>query len=215
MRKKKDTMLSKINFDDYDGFVFDLDGTLADSMPAHFHAWTATLEEKSGQPSRFTEEAFYSKGGVPAREIIAWLNTEHGYNLPIEETVHEKETLFLEFLGEVKPIEPVIKIVKQLGKERKLAVASGGLTPIVKYTVEKLGLLEYFPVLVGADQVSQGKPSPEIFLRAAKLLGVEPAKCLAFEDGEPGIVAARAAGMHVVDVKPLYCEGRSWYAPIE
>lgn len=200
------------NFDQYDGFIFDLDGTLADSMPVHFHAWTETLKRKSGQPSRFTEELFYSLGGVPAREIVAWLNQEHGYNLPIEETTEEKEALFLEFLGEVQPIEPVIKVVKQLGLQRKMAVASGGFTDIVRHTVGKLGLLEYFPVLVGADQVSRGKPSPEIYLLAAKRLGVDPAKCLAFEDGEPGIVAARAAGMDVIDVKPYYCEGRSWYS---
>jgi len=200
-----------INFDQYDGFIFDLDGTLADSMPVHYHAWTATLQRKTGQPSRFTEELFYAQGGVPAREIVAWLNREHGYNLPIEETTEEKEALFLEFLGEVQPIEPVIKVVKQLGLQRKLAVASGGFTDIVRHTVGKLGLLEYFPVLVGADQVSRGKPSPEIYLLAAKLLGVDPNKCLAFEDGEPGIVAARAAGMDVVDVKPYYCIGRSWY----
>ncbi len=203
--------MNDINFDNYDGFIFDLDGTLADSMPAHFHAWTETLVRHGGAPSRFPEEQFHAKGGVPAREIIAWLNATHGYNLPIAETVHEKEELFLKFLGEVQPIVPVIEVVKKLGKNRKLAVASGGLTPIVRYTVEKLGLLDYFKVLVGADQVKQGKPSPEIFLKAAKELGVEPAKCLVFEDGEPGLVAARAAGMAVIDVKPYYCAGREWY----
>lgn len=203
--------MKDINFDQYDGFIFDLDGTLADSMPVHYHAWTETLQRKTGHPSRFTEELFYSLGGVPAREIVDWLNKEHGYNLPIEETTNEKEELFLEFLGEVQPIEPVINVVKKLGLHRKMAVASGGFTEIVRHTVGKLGLLDYFPVLVGADQVSRGKPSPEIYLLAAKLLGVDPTKCLAFEDGEPGIVAARAAGMQVIDVKPYYCEGRSWY----
>lgn len=203
--------MKHINFNEYDGFIFDLDGTIADTMPVHYHAWTATLERKAGQPSRFTEALFYSMGGVPAREIVAWLNKEHGYNLPIEETTEEKENLFLTFLSEVQPIEPVINVVKKLGKERKLAVASGGYTEIVRHTLEKLGMLDYFPVLVGADQVKQGKPSPEIYLRAAELLGVNPKKCLAFEDGEPGIVSARAAGMQVIDVKPYYCEGRSWY----
>lgn len=203
--------MNHINFNEYDGFIFDLDGTIADTMPVHYHAWTATLERKAGHPSRFTEALFYSMGGVPAREIVAWLNKEHGYNLPIEETTEEKENLFLTFLSEVQPIEPVINVVKKLGKERKLAVASGGYTEIVRHTLEKLGMLDYFPVLVGADQVTQGKPSPEIYLRAAELLGVNPKKCLAFEDGEPGIVAARAAGMQVIDVKPYYCEGRSWY----
>jgi HAD superfamily hydrolase (TIGR01509 family) len=200
-----------IDFEKYDGFVYDLDGTLADTMPVHLHAWTATLEKHSGKPSLFTEEQFYAKGGVPAREIVVWLNEQYGYNLPIAETVHEKEELFLKFLGEVQPIVPVIEIVKKLGKNRKMAVASGGLTPIVRYTVEKLGLLDYFQALVGSDQVSRGKPSPEIFLKAAKELGVDPKKCLAFEDGEPGLASARAAGMDVLDVKPLYCQDRSWY----
>lgn len=205
--------MKPIDFSKYDGFIFDLDGTLADTMPVHFHAWTETLQRRSGQPSRFTEDLFYSKGGVPAREIVAWLNKEHGYNLPIEETTDEKESLFLKFLGEVQGIDPVIKIVKELGPQRKLAVASGGFTEIVRHTLDKIGMLSYFKVLVGADQVKQGKPSPEIFLRAASLLGANPAKCLVFEDGEPGIVGAKAAGMEVIDVKPLYCEGRSWYKP--
>jgi HAD superfamily hydrolase (TIGR01509 family) len=203
--------MEHLNLDKYDGFIFDLDGTLADSMPAHFHAWTVALQRLTGEPSRFTEEQFYAMGGVPARGIVTWLNAEMGYNLPIEETAEEKESLYVQFLDEIQPIAPVIDLVKRLGLNRKLAIASGGFTEIVRRTALHIGVLDYFKVLVGSDQVSMGKPSPEIFLRAASLLEVKPSRCLVFEDGEPGFAAAKAAGMEYIDVKPYYCQGRSWY----
>ena len=88
----------------------------------------------------------------------------------------------------------------------KVAVASGGLTEIVRETLQFLGMRvgpkEKIKFLVGSDQVKHGKPNPELFLRAAELLGVDPKRCLVFEDAEPGFVAAKAAGMDYIDVRP-------------
>jgi beta-phosphoglucomutase-like phosphatase (HAD superfamily) len=191
----------------YDGFIFDCDGTLADSMPVHYRAWTESLTEKLGRPSvEFTEELFYHFGGMPAREIVARLDKDFGWNLPPEETAHDKEMHFMTLLSEIGPVPEVIAALHSLGKDAKVAVASGGLTSIVADTLKFVGLEvgpnEYVKHLVGSDQVKHGKPHPELFLTAAARLGVAPERCLVFEDAEPGFVAAKAAGMAHIDVRP-------------
>jgi beta-phosphoglucomutase-like phosphatase (HAD superfamily) len=191
----------------YDGFIFDCDGTLADTMPIHYQAWSETLALKLGRPSAFTEPLFYHFGGMPAREIVARLNHDFGYDLPVELTAHEKEMRFVELLPGIGPVPEVIDVLNRLGPEAKVAVASGGLTGIVRETLRLLGLSvgpeEKIKVLIGSDQVTHGKPRPELFLRAAELLGVDPKRCLVFEDAEPGFAAAKAAGMDYIDVRPF------------
>ncbi len=191
----------------YDGFIFDCDGTLADTMPLHYQAWRESLERKLGHPSAFTEELFYRCGGMPARQIIEMLNRDYGYSLPVHEFAEEKEARFVELLPGIGPVQEVIDVLNRLGPDAKVAVASGGLTPVVRQTLEFLGLkvgpTEKIQYLVGSDQVTHGKPDPELFLRAAKLLGVKPEKCLVFEDATPGFEAAKAAGMDYIDVRPF------------
>ncbi len=191
----------------YDGFIFDCDGTLADTMPLHYQAWSETLDAKLGRTSDFTEAMFYHFGGMPAREIVARLNHDYGYGLPVEQTAHEKEMRFVELLPGIGPVQEVIDVLNRLEPEAKVAVASGGLTEIVQKTLLFLGLKvgpkEKIKFLVGSDQVAHGKPNPELFLHAAKLLGVEPKRCLVFEDAEPGFLAAKAAGMDYIDVRPF------------
>ena len=189
------------------GLVFDCDGTIADTMPLHYQEWSETLALKLGRPSDFTEPMFYRFGGMPARQIIERLNRDFGYSLPVEQTAHEKEMRFVELLPGIGPIQEVIDVLNRLDPEAKVAVASGGLTEIVRETLLILGLpvgpKEKIKFLVGSDQVTHGKPHPELFLRAAELLGVEPKRCLVFEDAEPGFLAAKAAGMDYIDVRPF------------
>jgi len=191
----------------YDGFIFDCDGTLADTMPLHYQAWSETLALKLGRPSDFTESMFYHFGGMPARQIIERLNHDFGYGLPVEQTAHEKETRFVELLPGIGPVQEVIDVLNRLSPDAKVAVASGGLTEIVRETLQFLGLSvgpnEKIKFLIGSDQVTHGKPHPELFLRSAELLGVEPKRCLVFEDAEPGFLAAKAAGMDYIDVRPF------------
>jgi beta-phosphoglucomutase-like phosphatase (HAD superfamily) len=202
-----------ISFDStkYDGYIFDCDGTLADSMPLHFRAWKESLEGRLGRPSAFTEELFYRCGGMPAREIVEMLNRNHGYGLPIPHFAEEKEALFVSMLPELQPVQEVVDVVNRLGPDAKIAVASGGLTAIVHQTLELIGLKsgpqEKIKFIVGSDQVLHGKPSPDLFLRAANLLGVKPERCLVFEDAEPGFKAAIAAGMDHIDVRPYRKSG--------
>jgi beta-phosphoglucomutase-like phosphatase (HAD superfamily) len=202
-----------ITFDStkYDGYIFDCDGTLADTMPRHFQAWTETLNAKLGRTSDFTESMFYRFGGMPPREIVARLNDDFGYGLPPEQTAHDKEMRFLELLPGVGPVQEVVDVLNRLPSDAKVAVASGGLTEIVRDTLKFLGIhvgpKEKIKVLIGADKVKRGKPNPELFLRAAELLGVDPKRCLVFEDAEPGFVAAKAAGMDYIDVRPFRKNG--------
>ncbi len=198
-----------ITFDQtaYDGFIFDCDGTLADTMPLHYRAWSESLESKLGRPSDFTEEMFYRFGGMPARQIIERLNTDYGYGLNVHEFANEKEAHFLTLLPGIGPVQEVVDVLNRLGPSAKVAVASGGLTDIVHQTLEFLGMKigpnEPIKFLVGSDQVARGKPWPDLFLRAAELLEVKPERCLVFEDAEPGFVAAKAAGMAHIDIRPF------------
>ena len=195
----------------YDGFIFDCDGTLADTMPLHYQAWSESLTRKLGRTSDFTESMFYHYGGMPARQIIIRLNNDYGYGLNVDEFAHEKEMRFVELLTGVKPIKEVVEVLQRLGPKAKVAVASGGLTDIVRDTLAHIGIKagpdETVKFIIGSDQVKHGKPHPELFLRAAELLGVPPARCLVFEDAEPGFLAAQAAGMDYIDVRPFRKSG--------
>jgi HAD superfamily hydrolase (TIGR01509 family) len=190
---------------DFDGYLFDCDGTLADSMPLHFQAWTAYLEQAGGAPSRLTEELFYAWGGRPEREIFAALNRDHGYAIDPEQGAREKEILYRALLPRVGPVTAVADLVRRLGAAHaKMAVASGSTRTTVEETLRHLGLRDYFSVIVASGEVPRGKPAPDVFLKAAEGLGVEPARCLVFEDAVPGFQAAEAAGMRWVDVRPYY-----------
>jgi beta-phosphoglucomutase-like phosphatase (HAD superfamily) len=108
-------------------------------------------------------------------------------------------------LDGVKPIEPVVDVLKSLGPNAKTAVASGGLTSIVQRTLGLInvsvgpeGMVKY---VIGYDQVTHGKPSPDLFLLAASKLNVDPKRCLVFEDADPGFQAAQAAAMTFIDVR--------------
>jgi beta-phosphoglucomutase-like phosphatase (HAD superfamily) len=149
---------------------------------------------------------FYQFGGMPARAIVERLNHDFGWNLDPEKTAHEKEEHFLTMLPQIGPVPEVMEALHSLGRGANIAVASGGLTFIVRDTLRFLGLDvgpdHYVKHLIGSDQVKHGKPDPELFLKAAEALGVPPGRCLVFEDAEPGFVAAKAAGMPYIDVRP-------------
>jgi beta-phosphoglucomutase-like phosphatase (HAD superfamily) len=198
-----------ITFDSskYDGYIFDCDGTLADTMPLHYKAWSETLDAHLGRVSDFTESMFYRFGGMPARQIVERLNKDFGYGFDPQAFAHEKEMNFVKLLPGIGPVQEVVDVLNKLGPDAKVAVASGGLTEIVRETLLFLhlpvGPQEKIKFLIGSDQVTHGKPDPELFLRAAHLLGVEPKRCLVFEDAEPGFLAAQAAGMDYIDVRPF------------
>jgi len=185
------------------GFIFDLDGTLADTMPAHFAAWQV-MAARYGFV--FAENRFYGLGGVPTGEIARILIEEAKLDLDPRDLAREKEDTFAELLlspGGVRPIAPVLAIARRARDKGPLAVASGGTRRLVSTTLSLLGIAEWFSAVVTAEDTRRHKPEPDVFLEAARRLGVPPAACTVYEDTELGLEAARRAGMSAVDVRPL------------
>ncbi|MGH8045722.1 MAG: HAD family hydrolase [Chthoniobacterales bacterium] len=179
----------------FKGYIFDCDGTIADTMPLHFRAWTRAMKEFGGT---FPEDLFYSWGGIPTFKIVEQLNAKYGTHMDAEVVPRVKEQYFVELIPEVLPIGPVVALVKQFHGTAPMAVASGGHREIVIKTLDALGLTQFFDAIVGAEDVQHGKPAPDPFLEAARRLNVEPTACLVFEDSPTGIEAAKAAGMQYV-----------------
>ena len=181
------------------GLIFDCDGTLIDSMPIHWECWHGTFEKFGAScPHEFLEEL----KGVPTHGIIAAFNKKFGYDFDVDAFTEEKERLAKEKLVHVRTIEPVTSLVYQFHGSLPMAVASGGPFATVKLSLDATGLSSYFETFVTADDPVKPKPSPEIFLEAAKRIGVPPEKCQVFEDADMGIQAAKAAGMIATDVRP-------------
>jgi HAD superfamily hydrolase (TIGR01509 family) len=185
---------------DFAGYIFDLDGTLIDSMPIHYVAWDAAMRQ-AGLAEPLSEDLFYSLGGVPTRRVAELIGQHYGLKVDVEQVFHAKETFFVEKLAAVKVIEPVAAVARRVALTRPVAIASGGPRDVVVRSLEVSGLKPLFPVVVSADDVVHGKPSPDMFLLAAQLMGVSPERCLVFEDAEPGMRAAEAAGMAWVRVE--------------
>jgi len=182
-------------------FLFDLDGTLADSMPLHFVVWTKAVTEAGGQ---FPEDLFYALGGVPPLRIVELLNEKFGTAMDPETVVARKEALYLDMLDQVQPTLSVLAHVHAGRGRLKLAVVSGSPRHSIERTLAALGITDAFETIVGAEDYTHGKPDPEPFLTAAKRLNVAPADCLVFEDAEAGIASAKAAGMAWVRVPQQY-----------
>ena len=181
------------------GIIFDCDGTLADTMPAHFVAWTAMLT-RHGIP--FTETRFYELGGMPTAQIIRVLSQETGIPVfDVNAMVHEKEVAFLECLHAVKPLEKVVAVAQAFRGKLPIAVASGGYRDTIVRTLDVLGIREWFDAMVTAEDTERHKPEPDVFLEAARRLAVPPEWCVVFEDTDIGLLAAHRAGMAYVDVR--------------
>jgi beta-phosphoglucomutase family hydrolase len=180
-------------------YLFDCDGTIADSMPLHYIAWKKALGEWSCE---FEEELFYSMGGMPVAEIISTLNQKHGLRMPVETVSLRKENLYYELLPQLKAVPEVLEHIEAEHGRTPFAVVSGSTRESVTASLLSLNLFDRFDALVCAGDYEKSKPDPEAFLVAATKLGVPAEACLVFEDTEMGIQAARAAGMSWVKVPP-------------
>jgi beta-phosphoglucomutase family hydrolase len=185
---------------DVKGLVFDCDGTIADTMPLHYQSWVAALGEHGVE---FPEALFYEMAGIPTARIIEILNQRHGHNMPVQQTADYKEGLYVRLIDRVRPIEPVVRVIERYAGRLPMAVATGGTRAICTKTLASLDLLKHFKpdTIVTADDVQHGKPAPDIFMEAARRIGVPADQCVAFEDADLGVQAARGAGMRVVDVR--------------
>ena len=180
------------------GLVFDCDGTLADTMPMHWRAWQMVTHRHD---LHFPEDRFYSLGGVPSRDILKMLAEEQGRSLDHVEVAHEKENAYLPMMATVEPIHAVVEIARANFGKVPMAVASGGTQPIIVQVLEHLKIRHLFGAVVTSEMVTNQKPAPDIFLEAARRIGVDPKSCRAYEDTDLGLRAIRAAGMEAVDVR--------------
>ncbi len=188
-------MLIQLPERNFRGYIFDCDGTLADSMPVHLKAWNQALAETG---KSFPEELFYCWGGRTTPHIVESLNQEFGWTLDVTGTARQKEECYLTLIPQVRPISAVVELVHAFYGKAPLAVASGGYRHLVIATLEVLGLVQFFNAIICAEDYEHGKPAPDPFLEAARRIGIIPEDCLVFEDSPTGRVAAAAAGMECV-----------------
>lgn len=185
--------------------IFDCDGTLADTMPSHYEAWIEVLTRYELEMS---EDRFYALGGWPTRKVAELLAREAGRTVDIDQLADEKESLFEKYVHLVQPIGPVLTVVENHRGKLPMAVATGAVLPVCRRILKQIGLHESFDTIVSADDVERHKPAPDVFLEAARRLGVAPQRCRVYEDTDPGIEAARRAGMEPVDVREFYTPRR-------
>jgi beta-phosphoglucomutase family hydrolase len=191
---------------DFAGYIFDLDGTLVDTMPLHYRAWDEAMRAV-GLKCPLDEELFYSLGGVPTLKVAELIAKHYGLTIDPHAVFDRKEALFTALQKDAKLIEPVVAFARRVAATHPVSIASGGPREIVRRMLEITGLAPLFNVVVTPEDVVHGKPAPDMFLLAAKKMGVEPAQCLVFEDAEPGMRAADAAGMRYVKVPSRKTKG--------
>lgn len=182
------------------GLIFDCDGTLADSMPLHYEAWQK-IARKHG--FEFPKDKFYSLGGVPSRHIVELLAREQGLTLDAVAISVEKEEIYLSQLPLIRPIEPIVAIARANLRKLPMAVATGGNRFIMHKVLGHIGIFDWFEAIVTSEDVVHGKPAPDVFLEAARRIGVPPGSCRAYEDTDLGMQSIRAAGMEAMDVRQM------------
>jgi HAD superfamily hydrolase (TIGR01509 family) len=178
--------------------IFDCDGTLTDSMPIHYRSWRSTMLLHGIE---FAEDRFYALGGVPSKTIIEMLAAEANLPLDAVAVADQKEQAFLEMLAELKPVADIFEVARLNRGKLKMAVASGGVRPVILAQLKQLGCDDWFDTIVTAEDTTRHKPEPDVFLEAARRLNVLPEHCRVYEDSDLGIEAARRAGMQWIDVR--------------
>lgn len=191
--------MKHLKIDSFSALLFDLDGTLADTMPLHNKAWIETLKDHGYE---MTYEILSEYAGVPTFKTVELFNERFNWNLEPHTILKHKEEKAAEGMKSVTTIHSTLEVVKHYHGVKPMAIVSGGMRVNVEALLRKLNLHDYFSVFVGADSTEKGKPHPDPFLLAAKLLNVDPKKCLVFEDGMAGIKGAQSCGMSVVHVGP-------------
>ena len=187
------------------GIVFDCDGTLADTMPLHWRAWQVITHKHK---LHFPQDRFYALGGVPTRDIIKMLGQEQGLELDHLAVAKEKELAYLELIHEVAPIHCVVDIAYANFGKIPLAVATGGTRRVIEMVLKRLDIYKLFNAIVTSEDVVNQKPAPDIFLEAARRIGVPPEQCRGYEDTDLGMRAIRSAGMEAIDVRDMLAAGR-------
>jgi beta-phosphoglucomutase-like phosphatase (HAD superfamily) len=153
-----------------------------------------------------SEDWYYQRIGLTPAALFAEYEREHGVTLDTEELSRRYAPIFLGNLERVKEIAVVADIARANYGKVPMAVGSNGHLENVRATLAATGLLPLFEHIVSADEVAHGKPAPDVFLEAARRIGVAPAECIVFEDTDEGLEAARRAGMRSRDIRVVWKE---------
>lgn len=189
----------------FDGYIFDCDGTLTDSMPLHAIAWQETMAKHGVE---FSRERCYAMGGMPTVNIIQILGRENGLVLDAEQIATEKELAFFEHIQKLEPIQHTFDLVHQcIDEGKRISVASGSKRESVELQLKHIGLDDVFDIVVAAEDTQRHKPEPDVFLKAAELMGIPASTCVVYEDSDLGIQAAVAAKMAWVDIREVLAQG--------
>ncbi|RXP64463.1 HAD family hydrolase [Lutibacter sp. HS1-25] len=183
------------------GLIFDLDGTVANTMQNHFEAWRAAVTPFGVD---FTGEVFLQLTGMPKAATIIKLNEMFGTNMNTDEVGKAKADFYKKLVAETQEIKVVTDVVRKYHNILPMSIGTGSTQIGARRTLSILGLEHYFNPIITADDVLNFKPSPDTFLKCAQLMGVEPKDCVVFEDGILGIQAAETAGMMVIDVNNYF-----------
>lgn len=180
--------------------IFDIDGTLADTMSVHYEACQIVCQKRGFD---FPLSFFLAKAGIPTLVVFQMLMKE--LKLPYDGIAlgHEKEEIFLTLIHKVKPMPIVADLAKAYYGKLPMALGTGGGKEVATKIMQAIDMEDLFDIMISADDVTHPKPHPETFLKGASFLSIAPEFCLVFEDGQPGIDAAIAGGMPYVDVRPF------------
>jgi HAD superfamily hydrolase (TIGR01509 family) len=190
--------LTKLTAGDFKAFLYDCDGTLADTMPSHKKTYVRVAAESGFV---LDDSIVDELAGWPIADVVGAINERYKTNFdPIAFSKRKDHLFFDEYVEQIQPIDYVVNHLKAHVGKLKIGVVSGGDRETVVKTLQVLGIFELVEVIVCAGETPRGKPYPDPFLSAAEKLGVDPKDCLVFEDGDPGVKAAEAAGMRWVRI---------------
>lgn len=187
--------------------IFDLDGVLVDSEEFSMEATEQMLKELGIELTLEERERAFGRTDLDSyRECIK----DRKLSLNPEDMVRRKEEIYSKLIsGKLKPIEGAAELIQSLGEKAvRMAVASSGTRNKIRASLREIGFEGLFETVVSAEDITQGKPNPEIFLKAAERLGVPPAQCLVIEDAQAGVEAAKAAGMKCLAFKSPNTHGQ-------
>lgn len=181
--------------------IFDLDGTLADSIPIHNSSWDETCK---GFNYFFDTDFFQKMTGMPTRAFAEFIKKDSGCSYTVDELVKMKQTLFFKQAHQIKPFAKMASFVKENYGKIPMSIGTGGSCKSATLILNTIGLSQYFPIVISANDVINHKPFPDTFLKCAEKMNISPSLCQVFEDGEKGMEAAITAGMMVTDVRVFY-----------